>query len=179
MASETAAIRFFPVTGDKKPWKERLSACDGCDLCGSRCVSGYPLSLFEYRRIRDYLASMDPVEAARLEAQVKEVPWPGEPEITYQACRFRDVERGRCGIYPARPLVCRIFGHVEWLPCPAGIIQETAPEGLALMEWYGRRELKTYEEWRDLDDAGALPRAIEREEAEAEFKAGARDAAGD
>ncbi len=134
--------------GERRPWKERLTACDGCDLCGDRCVSGYPISRWEYRRIREYLAhEADPGERDRVAAQEKEVPWPGAPGFTYEACRFRDVERGLCSIYPVRPLVCRLFGHVEWLPCPAGLIADAAPEGVALMEWYARRDLRPYEAW--------------------------------
>ena len=148
-----------PAPGEKRPWKERLAACDGCDRCGDRCVSGFPISYFEYRRIRDYLDAQDPAERDRIAAQGKELPWPGAPEMTYEACRFRDVERSRCSIYPVRPLVCRLFGHVEWLPCPAGIITEVAPEGIPLMDWYARRDLRTYEEWlaADLDGSGAAP----------------------
>ena len=139
--------------GEKKPWTERLSACDGCDRCGDRCVSGYPISGWEYRRIRDYLAAQDPVGRERVAAQEKVVPWPGAPEVTYEACRFRDLERGQCSIYLVRPLICRLFGHVEWLPCPAGIIEDAAPEGVSLMEWYSRRDLRTYEEWQALEEA--------------------------
>jgi ferredoxin len=141
----TALLRI-PLD-ENRPWKERLSACDGCDRCGDRCVSGYPISRWEYERIRAYLETQDPAEVERIAEGAKEVPWPGAPEFTYEACRFRDVEQGRCSIYPVRPLVCRLFGHVEWLPCPAGIIEEAAPHGVALMEWYGRRDLRPFEEW--------------------------------
>ena len=144
---ETIAVPLRLSLDRKRPWKERLGACDGCDRCGDRCVSGYPISLWEYRRIRAYLAAQDPDERERVARQEKRLPWPGMPEFDYEACRFRDAERNRCGIYPVRPLVCRLFGHVEWLPCPAGIIDDAAPEGIALMEWYGRRDLHTYEEW--------------------------------
>ncbi|MBW3622147.1 MAG: YkgJ family cysteine cluster protein [Armatimonadetes bacterium] len=144
-------IQLLPPHGSKRPWKERLSSCDGCDKCGDRCISGYPISRWEYERICGYLNEQDPAERERVARQEKNVPWPGAPEFTYEACRFRDVERGRCSIYPVRPLVCRIFGHVEWLPCPEGIIEDVAPEGVTLMEWYARRDLRTFEEWQKFD----------------------------
>jgi hypothetical protein len=65
----------------------------------------------------------------------------------YTACRFRDAERGRCSIYPVRPLVCRLFGHVEWLPCPIQKITAPHPGGVDAMRRYGEAPLRTYEEW--------------------------------
>jgi Fe-S-cluster containining protein len=161
--NDSRLLTISPELGDKKPWKERLSACNGCDKCGDRCVSGYPISYWEFRRIQVYLGQQEPSERERIAEQNKNVPWPGVPEITYEACRFRDVERGQCSIYPVRPLVCRLFGHVEWLPCPAGIIEEVAPEGFTLMDWYARRELHPYEEW--LEREAQEPQAVEVDDA--------------
>ncbi len=107
----------------------------------------------EFLKIRAYLDGPEGADARRVEAQNKEVPYPGtDPAVDavfYQACRFRDVELGRCSIYPARPVICRLFGHVEWLPCPIQKVPAPVEEGPALMRRYGDAPLKTYEEWLD------------------------------
>src|SRR5687768_14342710 len=92
------------------------SPCDGCDACGTRCTAGIQVLESEYRAIEAELSRLPVEEVTRVLSQEKRVPIPGTEE-TYQACRFRDVERGRCLIYRARPAICRLFGHVEWLPC--------------------------------------------------------------
>jgi hypothetical protein len=123
------------------------SICDGCDECGARCTAGVPMLEPEFAAIRAYLASDQGEEARRVERQDKEVPYPGAEEYTYTACRFRDVERGRCSIYPVRPVVCRLFGHVEWLPCPIEKVPAPASSGVDAMKHYGSAPQKTYEEW--------------------------------
>jgi Fe-S-cluster containining protein len=124
------------------------SPCNGCTACRHRCTAGIPLTRSEYDAIRDYLARIDPVRRDAILAQDKERPWPGaEGEATYTACRFFDVPTGLCGIYPARPLICRLFGHVDWLPCPIGKIETTWPGGPALMRERAAEEEHTWEEW--------------------------------
>jgi hypothetical protein len=123
------------------------SPCNGCDECGARCVAGVPILRAEFVQIREYLASAEGGDARLAEQQDKELPYPGTEDVFYTACRFRDAERGRCSIYPVRPLVCRLFGHVEWLPCPIQRIPAPAAGGLQAMLRYGEAPLKTYEEW--------------------------------
>ncbi len=126
------------------------SPCDGCDACGARCVAGVPMLRAEFRQIREFLAGPDGAEARRVEQLDKRLPYPGtlpEDGAYYTACRFRDPERGRCSIYPVRPLVCRLFGHAEWLPCPIEKIPAPVPGALQAMRRYGQAPQKTYEEW--------------------------------
>ncbi|MFN3650013.1 MAG: YkgJ family cysteine cluster protein [Armatimonadota bacterium] len=126
------------------------SPCNGCDECGARCIDGVPMLLPEFRAIRELLESEEGAEARRVELLPKVVPYPGtemEDGVLYTACRFRDVERGCCSIYPVRPQVCRLFGHVEWLPCPIARIPAPAEGALAAMRRYGEAPQKTYEEW--------------------------------
>jgi Fe-S-cluster containining protein len=125
--------------------------CDGCDECGARCTAGVPMLRPEYERIRLYLESEAGAEARLVEQADKKVPYPGTDDVFYTACRFRDVERGRCSIYPVRPLVCRLFGHVEWLPCPIQKVPSTASGALDVMRHYGEAEQRTYEEWDSSD----------------------------
>ena len=123
--------------------------CDGCDSCGARCVAEVPMLQPEFEAIRRHLAGPEGEEARRVEQQDKRVLYPGAEDVYYMACRFRDVERGRCSIYPVRPLVCRLFGHVEWLPCPIQKIPVPVPGGLDVMRRYADAPQKTYEEWLD------------------------------
>lgn len=123
------------------------SPCDGCDECGARCTAGVPMLQTEFEAIQEYLAGAEGEEARQVEQQTKRVPYPGVDDVFYTACRFRDVERGRCSIYPVRPLVCRLFGHVEWLPCPIQKVPAPTPGGIEIMRRYGDAPQKTYEEW--------------------------------
>ncbi|MBI3909577.1 MAG: YkgJ family cysteine cluster protein [Armatimonadetes bacterium] len=128
--------------------------CNGCDACGTRCTAGIRILKAEFEAIQAELARLPAAEVARVIHQEKRLPIPGTAE-QYVACRFRDVERGRCLIYPARPLICRLFGHVEWLPCP---IQQTAgpqPGGVALMQAYADYPRQTYEEWLSEETAAS------------------------
>lgn len=145
--------------------------CNGCDECGARCTTGVPMTRGEYRALRTYVNSPEGAEARRVERLPRDVPYPGgddalsatDPALleewpTYTACRFRDTELGRCTVYPVRPLVCRLFGHVEWLPCPIGRV--APPErgaGLEVMRRYTTQLLLTYEQWTERDEAGANP----------------------
>lgn len=131
------------------------SMCDGCDSCGARCTAGVPLLRTEYVAIRDFLRTEAGAEARVVEQADKQVPYPGTDDVFYTACRFRDVERGRCSIYPVRPLVCRFFGHVEWLPCPIEKVPAPAPGALEIMRRYGQAPQKTYEEWQAEDPEAA------------------------
>jgi len=126
------------------------SPCDGCDACGARCIADVPMLRAEYSAIRGYLATPEGAEARRVETLPKLITYPGtevEDDVLYTACRFRDVERGRCSIYPVRPLVCRLFGHVEWLPCPILKVPAPVPGAVDAMRRYGDAPQKTYEEW--------------------------------
>jgi uncharacterized protein len=139
------------------------SPCDGCDACGARCTAGVPMLRQEFEEIRDFLDMPAGEEARRVEQQPKRVPYPGvevsEAEgAFYTACRFRDVSRGRCSIYPVRPLVCRLFGHVEWLPCPIEKVPGPTPGGLEAMRRYGDAPQKSYEEWLSEDPPPAPER---------------------
>ncbi len=108
--------------------------CDGCDGCGAKCAGDVPMAREEYERIRARAPDVGPGPVPR------RGPFAAP-------CRFRDEEARRCGIYPVRPLICRLFGLVEWLPCPLGRWPVRVPEGPGILEWYRERELRTYPEW--------------------------------
>lgn len=125
--------------------------CDGCDSCGARCTNGVPIRFEEFRQIRDFVSGDEGLEARAVERQDKLLPYPGVDDVFYTACRFRDTALGRCSIYPVRPLVCRLFGHVEWLPCPIEKVPGPAEGGWDVMRSYSESPLKTYEEWLEAD----------------------------
>jgi len=131
-----------------------LSVCNGCDACGLRCAAGIPATWEEWESLQSFLAECSPeerAEIARVEAQAKSVDL-GDG-VTVGMCRYRDMEAGRCVVYPARPLVCRLLGHVEWMPCPIEKVPKPipTPDVLALMQAYARFERKTFEEWEGVE----------------------------
>lgn len=150
----------LPILNEVYAYAERIdqSPCNGCDECGARCVAGVPIQEAEFLALRAFVTGPEGADARRVEQQHKELPYPGTEEsdgVFYTACRFRDVERGRCSVYPVRPLVCRLFGHVEWLPCPIQKIPAPAPGGPEIMRRYGEAPLRTYEEWLARETPGS------------------------
>src|SRR5688500_7892697 len=100
------------------------SPCNGCDHCGTRCTAGVRILRSEFDAIEAELARLPEAEVGRVLGQEKQVTVPGT-DYAYTACLFRDVENNRCFIYSARPVICRLFGHVEWLPCPIEKVETT------------------------------------------------------
>ena len=118
--------------------------CNGCTACAMRCTAGIKMAEIEYLRILEELRSMNPQAAHRVLSQPKEQPW--FEEITYTACIFLDMHSHLCLIYPARPLICRLFGRIRHLPCPL----ELAPPDLHhehLLQLYTEQPLRTFQEW--------------------------------
>jgi hypothetical protein len=62
-------------------------------------------------------------------------------------CEFSDPDGSRCLIYPVRPLICRLFGIVEWLPCPRNRIRTLVQDGPSVMQHYRQFERKSFREW--------------------------------
>lgn len=109
-----------------------------------RCTAGIRISEDEYTRIVAVLRAQKPSYARAVLEQPKELPW--FEAITYTACLFLDIDTRLCLIYPARPLICRLFGHIAHLPCPTG--QAPADPGAdARLAAYTRQPLKTFQEW--------------------------------
>jgi Fe-S-cluster containining protein len=122
------------------------SPCNGCDECGMRCTAGIQVLRSEWEAVREELGRLPREEVERMQGQEKQVLIPGTEE-KYTACEFRDVERGRCLIYPARPAICRLFGHVEWLPCPIFKVEKVVPGAVELMQAYAGEPRKTFAQW--------------------------------
>lgn len=126
-----------------------MAKCNGCDGCGGRCIEGFTVTRAEFAAIQGYLGTLPPEEVARVAAQEKVIAWPGAEETgaTVTVCRYRDRENDRCLVYPARPTICRLFGHTHWLPCPIEKVKQI-PEGtVKLFQEYGNFSRKTFADW--------------------------------
>jgi hypothetical protein len=122
-------------------------------------MDGFKVSRLERETAEAYLRTQPPSEVRRIKMQNKTVPWPGAEDTgaTVTFCRYRDMENGRCSIYPARPTICRLFGHTPWLPCPIEAVP-AVPEGSPeLWHEYLQFDRRTWEEWEAEDKAKENP----------------------
>lgn len=127
-----------------------IEVCNGCDACGLRCATGVPATRDEWDILQTHIASASSEEQAAIaHVQTQDKTVDLGDEVTVQMCRYRDMENGRCSVYAARPLVCRLLGHVEWMPCPIEKVLKPipTPDALALMQAYAVFERHTFEEW--------------------------------
>jgi Fe-S-cluster containining protein len=119
-------------------------------------MDGFTVTRAEWEAIQNYLATQTLEEVKRVRDQEKTVPWPGAEDtgatVTY--CMFRDREQDNCSIYPARPTICRLFGHTRWLPCPIGAVSQTPEDAAEVWEAYRAFERRTFTEWETLNPAG-------------------------
>ncbi len=130
-----------------------LEVCNGCDACWLRCAHDVPASHDEWDELQDHIANTPAVERlhiANVAAQDKTVDL-GD-DVTVQMCRYFDMNTHNCAVYAARPLVCRLLGHVEWMPCPIEKVPSPlhTPDALALMQSYARFERRTFAEWEEM-----------------------------
>ena len=134
-----------------------LSVCNGCDQCGGRCVDGFTVTRAEREAANAYLDTLPEAEVARVLGQTKIIPWPGadDLDITVTACRYRDLENGRCLIYPVRPTVCRLFGHTSWLPCPIEAVPDVPTDAPELWSDYLAFERRTWNGWDESNGENA------------------------
>lgn len=139
----------FVARRDNQVARMEMATCDGCDSCGLRCTDGFLVTRDEYDTVQEFLATVPAAETERIAAQNKTIPWPGGEEsgatVTY--CRYRDQENGRCSVYPARPTICRLFGHTPWLPCPIEAVQRIPDGSPELWGAYREFDRHTWAEW--------------------------------
>jgi hypothetical protein len=99
----------------------------------------------EFEQIVKCLRTQDARQIARVLDQDKRVPW--FEDIDTEQCTFYDVTKRRCIVYPARPLICRLFGRVEWLPCPIEKDLSLLRDGLGVIQAYARERRLTFADW--------------------------------
>ncbi|MFP4248601.1 MAG: YkgJ family cysteine cluster protein [Armatimonadota bacterium] len=112
-----------------------MADCTGCEGCASRCMGNLAITRVEFDAIREFLGG------AIYQPTVRDAGRMATP------CEFSDPDGPRCLIYPVRPLICRLFGIVEWLPCPRGRVRTLVPDGPRIMEQYRRFERRSFREW--------------------------------
>ncbi len=116
--------------------------CCGCHDCAGRCAGNLRITRTEFEAIRRHLDGGGWFPAVRGDADMV-VP-----------CEFQEPDGPRCLVYPVRPLVCRLFGLVEWLPCPRGRLLPPVPDGLEIIRTYAAFERHTFREWLRAERAG-------------------------
>ncbi len=144
----------FLARRDALTARMEMATCDGCDGCGLRCMDGFTITRPERDAVVAYLATQPIEEVRRVLGQNKVAPWPGTEGETFGAtvtfCRYRDMENGNCFVYPARPTVCRLFGHTDWLPCPIEAVTRIPTGGAALWGDYWTFEHRSWDEWEQI-----------------------------
>lgn len=126
------------------------STCRDCHECAIRCSGAIPLARCEWEDIAAYIdAHMSPLELERLLAQDKRFEI--ADGVWEEFCILYDVVALRCAVYPVRPLVCRLLGHVEFMPCPLSRVPSALPDGPEIMWRYAQLERKTLAEWLAAD----------------------------
>jgi len=129
----------------KPPSPGTSDPCDGCHECGLRCMAGIQMTKPEFERIVAHLRTLDPRQVARVLDQDKRIVW--FEDIETEQCLFYDTTKQRCIIYSARPFICRLFGRVEWLPCPIGKDVPQLSDGIGLIQAYAEERRATFGEW--------------------------------
>lgn len=94
----------------------------GCTQC---CVGPFGITALDVRRLRQGLAELEPVRAARVLERAREYicrierDYPGDTVARVlteddaadsEPCPALDPESGTCDLYSARPITCRKFG---------------------------------------------------------------------
>lgn len=83
------------------------------------CCGPIDMSLAERMRIEERGVAIPPMSDARIqlwEDNHKFDPLTGEPLF----CPALNLETGGCNVYDVRPMVCRLWGAAESMPCPHG-----------------------------------------------------------
>lgn len=83
---------------------DSVPCIDGC----SECCGPFPLPPKELAKIEDYLASLGRVMPELMPGMNLPIDWKARGSSN---CAF--LEKGRCLVYPVRPLICRGMGAVD------------------------------------------------------------------
>jgi len=78
-----------------------------CSECRGLCCGPVNITKQELKAIKNKIRLMNPKYRLELENQHR----------YYGTCIFYDLDKNRCGIYSARPSICRAFGHYSNLVC--------------------------------------------------------------
>jgi len=112
-----------------------MDGCDGCAACARRCAGDLRITGTEFEAIGAYLDGGGWFPNVRTHAGM------------VAPCEFQRPNDAWCLVYGVRPLICRLFGLVEWLPCPVGRQPGAVPDGLRIIAAYAQFERRTWRQW--------------------------------
>jgi Fe-S-cluster containining protein len=78
-----------------------------CKGCGGLCCGPVSITAKEFQKIKKKVKSMPQKICSELQSQTR----------FHGTCIFYDLNLDKCGIYSARPEVCRVFGDYKNLVC--------------------------------------------------------------
>ena len=133
--------------------------CENCHDCAIRCSGAIKVAACEWLAIRDHIERhIPPSTLQRLLTEDK--TFEIADEIRERFCILYDMSSRRCAVYPVRPLVCRLLGHVEFMPCPMGRIERVLVDGPGIMQRYAEMDLRTFSDWSTLAPSAVVARAL-------------------
>ena len=125
-----------------------MSVCNGCSLCFLRCEERVPFSRGEFERVRSYIHSHHERECMEevMKQDKREDMGDG---VFFRLCRFLNRETMGCIVYPVRPLMCRLMGHIPFMPCPVDIVERELSEDDTrnVLNLYSQEDRRTWDEW--------------------------------
>jgi hypothetical protein len=137
--------------------------CRDCHECAIRCSGEIRLCRWEWDALCDYIdAEISPEQLAQLVAQDKTLEIEGH--VVGRFCILYDTVARRCAVYPVRPLICRLLGHVVFLPCPSGKVPSVLRDGPEIMQQYAALDLRTFAQWSAAAPNRAIAQALRNEE---------------
>lgn len=122
--------------------------CAGCHACAIKCSGAIPFAREEWERVRQFAAERIGDENLRaLLVQDKTFRPDPTSEFVARFCPLYDMTARRCAVYPVRPLICRLLGFVEWLPCPLGRALPALADGVEIMRAYYAMDVRPVDDW--------------------------------
>ncbi|UFU00697.1 YkgJ family cysteine cluster protein [Radiobacillus kanasensis] len=95
-----------------------------CSKCPGLCCGPVQITSKELKNIKKKVKSMPKGQRSQLEGQQRYLG----------TCIFYDLDENKCGIYSARPEICKMFGFAEQMPC------FRKPEAASVTDWELKEE---------------------------------------
>jgi hypothetical protein len=122
--------------------------CTDCHKCATRCAGEIPFLPDEWDAVRVFVREhLAEDRLACVLAEEKTFPWDDEGIAASSFCPLYDRTEALCLVYPVRPLVCRLLGFVEWMPCPIERPLPLIPDGRELLVAYAAEGPRPIGEW--------------------------------
>jgi Fe-S-cluster containining protein len=133
--------------------KMDMTVCNGCNLCYLRCEERVPFSRGEFERVRMYIQSHRERECIEEVMTLDKREDMGD-EVFFRLCRFLNKETNGCMVYPVRPLMCRLMGHIPFMPCPVDRVESELSEEDTrhILDLYAKEDRRTWNEWIESEE---------------------------